>query len=110
MKCADLFTAQASANPRPVFQLRAAVRKECHKAPALPPENKPVPGPSSMGSGSVGLPDHAMSSAGSRRSSPVTKRWQAGLALVSMTNCLIFFNEKMILHLSNDREIGGGLQ
>lgn len=54
---------------------------------------------------------HGTLSGGSYLSSSVTKRFlQAGPAVVSMTNCLIFFNEKMILHLSNDRELGGGLQ
>lgn len=56
------------------------------------------------------LPGHGMLNGGSQLSSPVTKRLQAGPVVVSMTNCLIFFNEKMILHLSNDRELGGGLQ
>lgn len=47
-----------------------------------------------------------MLNGGSQLSSPLTKRLQAGPVVVSMTNCLIFFNEKMILHLSNDRELG----
>lgn len=75
------------------------------------PRKKHFPGPSSVGRGSVECPDHRTLSGGSHLSSPVTKRFlQAGPAVVSMTNCLIFFNEKMILHLSNDRELGGGLQ
>jgi hypothetical protein len=40
----------------------------------------------------------------------VIERWQTGPAFVRMTNCLIFFNEKIILHLSNDRELGSDLQ
>ena len=67
-------------------------------------------GPSSMRRGSADFPAHGTLSGRSHLSCPVTKRWQAGPAVVSMTNCLIFFNEKMILHLSNDRERGRGLQ
>lgn len=56
-----------------------------------------------MRRGSVDSPAHGALSGRGHLSRPVTKRWQAGPAVVSMTNCLIFFNEKMILHLSNDR-------
>lgn len=75
----------------------------------MPPEDKTLPWPVFHGEGSVELPGHGTLSGGSHISSRVTKRLQAGPAVVSVTNCLIFFNEKMILNLSNDRELGGGL-
>lgn len=89
---------------------RVAAGEKCQQATALPPEDKTLPCPSSTQSASSELPGHGTLRAGSHRSPPETKRFQAGPAAVSMTNRLIFFNEKMILHLSKDREIGGGLQ